>query len=46
MLPDKEFGPWNPGIQSQVPRELRHLVTIFRAETSLPALPQPANCAV
>ena len=32
MLPDKEFGPWNPGIESQVPRELRHLATIFRAE--------------
>ncbi len=26
------FGPWNPGIESQVPRELRHLATIFRAE--------------
>jgi hypothetical protein len=25
-------GPWNPGIQSQVPKELRHLATIFRAE--------------
>jgi hypothetical protein len=25
-------GPWNPGIQSQVPRELRHLSTIFRPE--------------
>src|ERR1700677_4614289 len=31
MLPDKEFGPWNPGIESQMPRELRHLATIFRA---------------
>jgi hypothetical protein len=27
-----EFGPWNPGIESQVPKELRHLATIFRAE--------------
>jgi hypothetical protein len=25
-------GPWNPGIQSQMPRELRHLSTIFRPE--------------
>ena len=25
-------GPWNPGIQSQVPKELQHLSTIFRAE--------------
>jgi len=32
MLPDKDFGPWNPGIESQVPQELRHLATIFRAE--------------
>jgi hypothetical protein len=28
----REFGPWNPGIESQVPKELRHLATIFRAE--------------
>jgi hypothetical protein len=27
-----EFGPWNPGIESQVPKDLRHLATIFRAE--------------
>jgi hypothetical protein len=32
MLPDNEHGPWNPGLVSQVPRELRHLATIFRAE--------------
>ncbi len=25
-------GPWNPGIQSQVPKELRHLSTIFHAD--------------
>jgi hypothetical protein len=34
-------GPWNPGIRSQVPRELRHLATIFRPEnvfTSLAAV--------
>jgi hypothetical protein len=24
--------PWNPGIRSQVPKELRHLSTIFRAD--------------
>ncbi len=24
-------GPWNPGIRSQIPKELRHLSTIFRA---------------
>jgi len=27
-----EFGPWHPGIDSQVPRELLHLSTIFRPE--------------
>jgi hypothetical protein len=33
VLPGGEFGPWNPGIRSQVPRELLHLATIFRAES-------------
>jgi hypothetical protein len=35
-----EFGPWNPGIVSQLPAELRHLCTVFRPEnvsTSLSA---------
>jgi hypothetical protein len=26
------YGPWHPGIQSQVPKELWHLSTIFRPE--------------
>ena len=29
---DMEFGPWNPGIQSNIPRDLRHLCTIYRPE--------------
>ena len=29
---DAQFGPWNPGIQSQVPARLRHYCTIFRPE--------------
>ena len=29
---DAQFGPWNPGIQSQVPAHLRHYCTIFRSE--------------
>jgi hypothetical protein len=29
------YGPWNPGIQSHVPKELRHLSTIFRPENVL-----------
>jgi hypothetical protein len=28
----RAHGPWNPGIQSQVPKELQHLSTIFRPE--------------
>jgi hypothetical protein len=32
MPRDNEFGPWNPGVESLVPKELRHLATIFRAE--------------
>jgi hypothetical protein len=31
-------GPWNPGIQSQVPVELRHLCTIFRPENVLSSI--------
>lgn len=27
-----EYGPWNPGIQSQMPKELLTLATIFRSE--------------
>ena len=30
--PIQAFGPWHPGIESQVPRELLHLCTIFRPE--------------
>src|ERR1700692_161358 len=26
------FGPWNPGISSRIPDELRHLCTLFRPE--------------
>src|ERR1700761_277627 len=31
--PHDAFGPWNPGIQSQIPLELRHLCTLFRPES-------------
>ncbi|HEX7272700.1 MAG TPA: hypothetical protein VF420_11180 [Casimicrobiaceae bacterium] len=30
--PEAQFGPWNPGLESQVPARLRHLCTIFRRE--------------
>jgi hypothetical protein len=30
--PDANFGAWNPGLQSQIPKELRHLATVFRPE--------------
>src|SRR5262245_43751540 len=26
------FGPWNPGIESTIPEELRHLTTLLRPE--------------
>jgi hypothetical protein len=29
---DAPYGPWNPGIQSQIPAHLRHYCTIFRPE--------------
>jgi hypothetical protein len=29
-----EFGPWKPGIESQVPESLQHLCTIFRPENA------------
>ncbi len=32
---DTQFGPWNPGIASQVPEHLRPLCTIFRPENAL-----------
>lgn len=38
MLPSNEFGPWNPGIQSQVPKELLHLATIFRTDNVFTSL--------
>jgi len=31
---NREFGPWNPGIRSQLPRDLWPLSTIFRAENA------------
>jgi hypothetical protein len=31
-MDDTAHGPWNPGIRSQIPRDLRHLSTIFRPE--------------
>lgn len=28
------FGPWNPGITSRIPRDIRHLATLYRPENS------------
>lgn len=30
LAADAQFGPWNPGLKSQIPDELRGLCTIFR----------------
>ena len=35
-----EYGPWNPGIRSQLPAALLPLATIFRAENVLTSLDQ------
>ena len=32
MIASNEYGPWDPGILSQVPKDLAHLATIFRPE--------------
>ena len=32
LADETPYGPWNPGIRSQVPRDLRHLSTIFRPD--------------
>src|SRR5690349_19942272 len=32
------FGPWNPGIQSQVPVELRHQWMLFRSNPSFTSI--------
>src|SRR5437763_15892121 len=31
----KPEGPWNPGVESPIPPELRHLGTVFRPENVL-----------
>ena len=33
-----EFGPWNPGIESQVPDAIRHLCTFLRPENAATSL--------
>ncbi len=32
MPSEAAYGPWNPGIRSQIPKDLLHLATIFRSE--------------
>lgn len=49
MLPDpssaaaETFGPWHPGIESQVPAHLRDLCTIFRPENGFVGVAQAAE---
>jgi hypothetical protein len=38
-----EYGPWNPGIRSVLPAELRHLATLFRPENSFTPYPTAAE---
>src|SRR5437660_438065 len=35
---DTVFGPWNPGLHSQVPRAIAHLATIYRPENAFTRL--------
>jgi hypothetical protein len=37
------YGPWNPGIGSTMPKELRHLATIFRPENVFNSLAAAAE---
>lgn len=39
-LDDPRFGPWHPGLQSQIPRDLLPLATLFRAEHTQRPLPE------
>ena len=44
MMPlEGEYGPWNPGIQSQMPKELLHLATIFRSENVFTSIADAAE---
>ncbi len=40
---DSRFGPWNPGIESQVPEHLRGLCTIFRPENVFTSVAKAAE---
>ena len=35
---DVQFGPWNPGLKSRIPPDLRHLSTIFREDNVFTSL--------
>ena len=32
QIPAENFGPWNPGIKSDLPRDLLALATVYRPE--------------
>jgi hypothetical protein len=37
------FGAWNPGLQSRIPKELRHLCTLFRPDNALTSAEEVAE---
>lgn len=43
MALEGECGPWNPGIRSQMPKELLHLATIFRSENVFTSIAHAAE---
>ena len=40
---DAPFGPWNPGVQSEIPRALRGLCTVFRPENAFTTVDDAAE---
>ena len=36
----REYGPWNPGLESELPRELLPLATVFRRENVSTSVPE------
>ncbi len=39
------YGPWNPGLRSQIPASLAHLATIFRPESVFTTLAEASELA-
>ena len=40
---DQQFGPWNPGLKSQLPREYLPLSTMYRPENAFTGVDEAAE---